>query len=70
MTSVPTADLLDGIEFSELFDKLHSLTVDRGIFYTITECLLDQVCISKFLLCFKLKYYSLSPYFLRLLNVF
>lgn len=42
-TSVSTVDILDGIDFSELFDKLHKLTVGRGIFYTITECLLDQV---------------------------
>lgn len=28
---------------SDLFNKLHSLTVGRGITYTITECLLDQV---------------------------
>lgn len=29
--------------FSDLFNKLYLLTVGRGIFYTITECLLDQV---------------------------
>lgn len=33
----------DGMVFSELIDKLHTLTVDRGITYTVTECLLDQV---------------------------
>lgn len=33
----------DGMVFSELVDKLYKLTVDRGITYTITECLLDQV---------------------------
>lgn len=33
----------DGIIFSELLDKLHTLTIDRGITYTISECLLDQV---------------------------
>lgn len=32
----------NGAAFSELFKKLHELTVGRGIFYTITECLLDQ----------------------------
>lgn len=33
----------DGMVFSELIDKLHTLTIDRGITYTVTECLLDQV---------------------------
>lgn len=33
----------DGMIFSELLNKLHELTIGRGIIYTITECLLDQV---------------------------
>lgn len=33
----------DGIALSDLFNKLYNLTMDRGIIYTITECLLDQV---------------------------
>lgn len=32
----------DGIIFSDLMNSLHTLSVDRGISYTITECLLDQ----------------------------
>lgn len=32
----------EGVAFSELFNKLHALTIDRGIYYTITECLLDR----------------------------
>lgn len=32
-----------GTFLSDLFNKLHNLTVGRGISYTITECLLDQV---------------------------
>lgn len=35
----------DGVLFSYLMDKLHLLTVGRGIVYTITECLLDKVCV-------------------------
>lgn len=46
-TGVSTVGVLDGIEFSELFDKLNKLSVGRGLFYTITECLLDQVRLSK-----------------------
>lgn len=34
----------EGVLFSYLIDKLHSLTIGRGIVYTITECLLDKVC--------------------------
>lgn len=33
---------IGGTTFSDLFNRLHSLTVGRGILYTITECLLDQ----------------------------
>lgn len=32
----------EGTAFSELFGKLHELAAGRGIFYTVTECLLDQ----------------------------
>lgn len=32
----------EGTAFSELFRKLHELAAGRGIFYTVTECLLDQ----------------------------
>lgn len=42
-TYVSTAVINDGIIFSELLNKLHTLTIGRGIIYTITECLLDQV---------------------------
>lgn len=42
-THVSGAVIDDGVVLSDLFNKLHSLTVGRGITYTITECLLDQV---------------------------
>lgn len=42
-THVPEAVLDDGMDLSDVFNKLHNLTVGRGITYTITECLLDQV---------------------------
>lgn len=35
----------EGVLFSYLIDKLHSLTIGRGIVYTITECLLDKVSV-------------------------
>lgn len=41
--TLPKPVIEDGMVFSELIDKLHTLTVDRGITYTVTECLLDQV---------------------------
>lgn len=40
---LPEPVIENGIILSELIDKLHTLTVDRGITYTVTECLLDQV---------------------------
>lgn len=40
---VSEAVIDDGIALSDLFNKLYNLTMDRGIIYTITECLLDQV---------------------------
>lgn len=40
----------DGMVLSDLFSKLYSLTVGRGITYTITECLLDQVSAGKYFL--------------------
>lgn len=40
---VSEAVIDDGMIFSELVDKLYMLSVDRGITFTITECLLDQV---------------------------
>lgn len=42
-TNVSEAVIDDGMVLSDLFSKMHTLTVDRGITYTITECLLDQV---------------------------
>lgn len=42
-TPVSGAVIDDGMVLSDLFSKLYSLTVGRGITYTITECLLDQV---------------------------
>lgn len=42
-TTVSEAVIDDGLELSDLFSKLYNLTVGRGITYTITECLLDQV---------------------------
>lgn len=33
----------DGMVLSDLFNKLYALTVGRGITFTLTECLLDQV---------------------------
>lgn len=44
-THVSGAVIDNGLVLSDLFNKLHSLTVGRGITYTITECLLDQVSI-------------------------
>lgn len=43
---VSEAVIDDGMIFSELVDKLHMLSVDRGITFTITECLLDQVSVA------------------------
>lgn len=42
-THVSEAVIDDGVVLSDLFNKLHALTMDRGITFTITECLLDQV---------------------------
>lgn len=42
-TNVSEAVIDDGMVLSDLFNKLYNLTVGRGITYTITECLLDQV---------------------------
>lgn len=39
------ANVDSGVQFSYLIDKLHALTIGRGIVYTITECLLDKVSI-------------------------
>lgn len=36
-----------GMVLSDLFNKLYTLTVGRGITYTITECLLDQVSVTQ-----------------------
>lgn len=41
-SSVALAALGEGIVFSDLINTLHALASDRGIAYTITECLLDQ----------------------------
>lgn len=42
-TNVSEAVIDGGMVLSDLFNKLYTLTVGRGITYTITECLLDQV---------------------------
>lgn len=42
VSGVAPTTLDGGIVLSELLNQLHSLSVDRGISYTITECLLDQ----------------------------
>lgn len=42
-TNVSEAVIDDGMVLSDLYNKLYALTVDRGITFTITECLLDQV---------------------------
>lgn len=42
-THVSEAVIDDEMVLSDLFNKLYNLTVGRGITYTITECLLDQV---------------------------
>lgn len=42
-THVSEAVIDDGMVLSDLFNKLYALTVGRGITFTVTECLLDQV---------------------------
>lgn len=42
-TIVSEAVIDDGMVLSDLYSKLYALTVGRGITFTITECLLDQV---------------------------
>lgn len=44
-TDVSEAVIDDGMVLSDLFNKLYNLAVGRGITYTVTECLLDQVSI-------------------------
>lgn len=50
MISEAVIDDVDGMALSDLIEKLHTLT-GRGITYTITECLLDQVRFCFYLKC-------------------
>lgn len=45
-THVSEAVIDDGMVLSDLFNKLYALTVGRGITFTVTECLLDQVSVT------------------------
>lgn len=69
-TSVSEAVIDDGVVLSDLFSKLYSLTVGRGITYTITECLLDQVSIGFFHTISEINLLTKLLFFHRHLNEF